>query len=577
MVVWGPYALLLLDLLRAAGVAVPLSWFDVFWLTWLAGETAAGLLAPSMTAPNQQKETRIWFAIVALAATCMGTWWYVQASQAYDHFLYGFPDFGHYARRLGNTLAGRGFLIEANHLPRFWDHFNPGLGMLVPLWSLWPSAKLFAALQAVGLSLGAPLVYAIGVRLGATSRAAALWAAAYLLCPYVGQLNLSGFYGWHPVTMSVPLLLLAIWCLLNHRRSPAILACLVASSFEETVVFVMASMLLTLATERLFYDRFGLAASPLARGTGKLVWLSLAVGFVVAFAFIVRFSGFAEFQSKRLSHLGSSPVEIILSPFTRAEVFWPLIFRSRNLAFILALLLPMGLFNFRFSFRTLLAVAPPLGILMVMDEVPTSFGLHYATTFIPILFLAAMEGPLCQRRRVLSGEDEHTGQEMNRVAVRAAAGSALAAAFFGNVPWSTPTLLDVYAKAYTSEYGDSLTVHRQPGTPGNAILREATQMTNQPTARVLATGRAAAHLLRAERLELVSQMDQRWDLWSAEVGTGQHPLLVFDWILLDTAEEFHQRRPDVARLIVEAKKAGFEWVLGRHDVLLLKRPTTEDK
>ena len=109
-----------------------------------------------------------WRAVVwLLAVSCCG-WWYYEAQQAYDNYLLGYNDFGHFGWRVANTWEGRGFLLETPSLPAFWDHFNPGLALLAPLWGLWPDPRLFLLIQAICLALPSPAVYGIARRLGAT-------------------------------------------------------------------------------------------------------------------------------------------------------------------------------------------------------------------------------------------------------------------------------------------------------------------------------------------------------------------------------------------------------------------------
>ena len=59
--------------------------------------------------------------------------------------MLGYHDFGHFAYRVASTWEGRGFLLETPSLPAFWDHFNPGLALLAPLWGLWPDAQALLA------------------------------------------------------------------------------------------------------------------------------------------------------------------------------------------------------------------------------------------------------------------------------------------------------------------------------------------------------------------------------------------------------------------------------------------------
>jgi uncharacterized membrane protein len=163
--------------------------------------------------------------------------------------LLGYHDFGHFARRIVNTWEGRGWLMESPGVPAFWDHFNPGLVLLAPGWGLWPDARLFILLQAVCLASPALFVFGIARRSGCDGLTAAAWSGAYLAFPSVGLLNLSYSYGWHPVSVAIPLMFLAVWALLAGRRWLALAAILLACSFQESVIVVAGCLAACLALQ----------------------------------------------------------------------------------------------------------------------------------------------------------------------------------------------------------------------------------------------------------------------------------------------------------------------------------------
>ena len=199
--------------LRLAGLPLPMTLLEPLLFCWLTGNAVAALARGTIAdhQPESPAATRRWLAAIWLLAALAAAWWCWQGLRAYDDYLLGYHDFGHFAHRVANTWAGRGFLKETPSLPAFWDHFNPGLALLAPAWGLWPDARLFVVLQAVCLALPAPLVFGIARAWGAGAAAAAAWAAAYLVYPATGQLNLNYTYGWHPVSLALPLFFLALW------------------------------------------------------------------------------------------------------------------------------------------------------------------------------------------------------------------------------------------------------------------------------------------------------------------------------------------------------------------------------
>ena len=148
------WAIPVLDLLRFAGVPIPMTFLEPLLLAGVTG-AAAGALAETFHDPLLRwpaEAGTVWFAAVGLLAILLGGWWYHQGQQAYDNYLLGYNDFGHFAWRVANTWAGRGFLLETPGLSAFWDHFNPGLALFAPLWGAWPDPRLFLAIQAICLA-----------------------------------------------------------------------------------------------------------------------------------------------------------------------------------------------------------------------------------------------------------------------------------------------------------------------------------------------------------------------------------------------------------------------------------------
>ena len=224
-----------LEFIRQSAWPVPHTFLEPFLFAILTGMLMKELLQiklpPAQTFFNPAKHG--WFVLVVLASIALASWWFWQSHRAYEDYQLGYFDFGHFARRVINTWRGVGFLQQTPGLPPFWDHFNPALATLAPLWGLWSDAHLFFALQAVSLAVGSLFVYGIARRLGTSSAGSAAWAGAYLCYPVVGQLNLNFSYGWHPVTIAIPLILAAFYALTCRRPVVALLLAAFACSWKE--------------------------------------------------------------------------------------------------------------------------------------------------------------------------------------------------------------------------------------------------------------------------------------------------------------------------------------------------------
>ncbi len=617
------------DLLRWAGYSIPSTFFEPLWLSFVTGMAASRWGGACW---RWQGSQRMGFAVVLGLASAAAIWWYCEAAIAYRDFMLGYHDFGHFALRVINTWEGRGWLLETPSLPAFWDHFNPGLILLVPLWALWPDARLFLVVQALCLALPALFVYGIARRLQTPPALAAVWSAVYLAYPSVGLMNLCYSYGWHPVSMALPLLFLSVWFLLGGHRLAALLSLVVACSFKQTVIVIAGCLAAALALQRWGAARTAgggdsrgvsvvpsdsrrlepgsprvvLGAEPLTSpccprssahpgvwGDTRLAWqlprggwLILWAALVVAFGAIVTWAPFTEFQTGRFSELGDSGLEILLSPVRRPGAFWGQVLRPASVYFLLALTVPWHLPTLFRGWPLLLATVLPLGILVAWPHGPAiSIAFQYVTEMILVFFLAAV----CGSGRVVTGASTPGGAAAppGGAGARLAGGWPAAAAWgalgasltaswlFGSLPWSGPTLTLMHAQTYPVPEGRLVANPRAAGTAGHALLTEMVGRVSDADAAVLATGRIAAHLLHVRRLESVEQALVRWEALADEAGPGRSPLHVFDWIVLDTYEHFQQSPERTERVLEEARRIGYEEIQNRQGLILLQRPGEE--
>jgi hypothetical protein len=188
---------------------------------------------------------------------------------------------------------------------------------------------------------------------------------------------------------------------------------------------------------------------------------------------------------------------------------------------------------------------------------------------IPVLFLAAMvgarEGGQETNAAVVSGP-------MWRATATAWAGCAVASMWLGSAPWcqATPTD-DVIGQTYANA-GMTALEDRLSGSEGIKTLHEVVARVGREGASVLATGRIAAHLVGAERLDTVGQAPQRWAAFEAEAGSGRSGIELFDWVVIDTYERFYQSQENTAFVLAEARRADYRIVEDRRGIVVLARP-----
>ncbi len=564
----------------AESIAIESIW-NVFWMSAWTGLSFAELGRACGLGASKPRETSgetnatqswIGFATVcALSLTC-GIWWTHQSYDFYNRFMLGFNDFGHFMQRVANTADGRGILLETPVLPAFWDHFNPGLLMLVPLWKLFPDVTVAFYLQSISLAGSAILVWKIARAAGHVVVSAVLWSAAWLFQPVLGQMNLAYTYGWHPISLAIPLLLVSVLCLQKRRVGLAFASILLALSMEEGV-FVIAALFCGLnATLR--YGCFDRARKPERQIYNTMswqVWTLLCLGFVVGFILVFRFSGLAEFQTARFASLGQTPVQVLLSPVLRPNIFWSQLLSAKNGIFLLGLCLPCFLPSMVRGWRYVLAVVFPLGVLLVWEHRPAqSLAFQYSSILLPVLWLSTMLGS--QSPEPLVASDTKSRWRLPSWSGCAAALGAFATAatlslFLGQFPFSSRTLQDVQVQTYQPTETE---FRLQQGGVDNLWLHEQVAKIRVSRDAVLATGRIASHCVGNRDVETVGQFGQRRDKLAKLADRLDQPMLHYRWVILDRLEHFQQNDAEIQAVEREAIRSGFAKVDEQYGIVVYR-------
>ncbi len=339
--------------------------------------------------------------------------------RAHDVFLTRAFDLGIYDQAVWNTLHGHWFrsTIEEGWDILLADHFQPILLLVALLYSLWQSPKTLLLIQTTGLALGALPVYWLardGARFLLASVtesdgegtekvpsnvdvlvqcAALAFAAAYLLFPAVHSANLDEF---HPGTLAAPLLLYALHFMRQRRSALFFLFTFLALTTKETIPFttlLVGLYVFLVRRER----RMGLAVAVMS-----VLW------FVLAFVVVIpHFSphGLSPYVAPEMSEevltyssfyssLGNSAGEIVLRLITQPSLIWERVAGRTGLAYIEALLSPLGYVPV--LGLPILLLATPTLLMNLLSDYPiqqrvTHF-FHYAVPMVPFLIVAAMDG-----------------------------------------------------------------------------------------------------------------------------------------------------------------------------------------
>lgn len=541
---------------------------ELIWFTALSG-SALFFYPIDSWGRCRSLTTRPALALLTSFVAIITIFWTYQAWQMHQDFRLGFNDFGHFTWRLANTWNGRGVLLESPTLPMFWDHFNPGMLLIVPVWGLAQSPLTIFVVHALSLSLNAWLIYAIVRRLGGTPLAGLMWGMVWLLHPSLGLWNLAFTYHWHPVTLGVPFFLASIYCVLDRRYSWSAICFLSAASMEEGWLVIGSLTALVIFLFGLSHLDTNDKPTPSARSIDGLSaavrtafsqrwgWLVTSISIAIIFVCVYKLSGLAEFQTARFAKLGDSPIAILLSPIYRPSVFFGQVFQIRNFLFLLGLLIPLGGIAVLKGWKFLLATALPMGVLFAWDHQPAaSLAFHYATTLMPILFLAAITGA---KSLGTDGLLRH-----GNIALITC---LLISIFWGGLPWSPSSTLEADGQAYGAE---GITLRRETSSDGRWLHRQIKSLEPHEERSILATGRIAGHFLRAKFLDTAGQWRERRTELRELSSTGSEWEWV-DTLVLDHQENFQQSSDWTMQLQQEALAAGFVIRAEAHGIVILTR------
>lgn len=320
--------------------------------------------------------------LLAAAVAAYATGFSALSVLRHHAFETGRFDLGNMVQAVWSTAHGDPLGITTLHgtqTVRLAAHVDPILALFAPLWWLWPTASLLLVTQAIAIALGALPVFWLARKHLASERTALGFALAYLLYPATQWLTLSEF---HPVALACPLLLYAFWYLDEDRLAPFAGFALLAATTKEEVPLVLAGLGVWYALTR---RRVLVGAVILAVGT---TWTVLAVGVVIP-----HFNDGSEpsFYG-RYREVGGSATGIVETAFTDPLTIVSVAFDARGLAYLAALLVPLGLLPL-LAPLVLVAAVPELALnLLSATRTQTSIHFHYTAALTPVLFAAAVLG-----------------------------------------------------------------------------------------------------------------------------------------------------------------------------------------
>ncbi len=292
----------------------------------------------------------------------------------YDALVTG-VDLADVDQTLWQTLRGHPLRMTtyANISNRLGIHVEPILVVLLPIYSMFPSAKTLLLVQAIALALVAVPLYALAKKELGNWILALVFPLLYLLSPAIHNAVLSDFY---PATLGVLPAIAALLALRRGRvKATLLLAGVALLAREDYGLWLAALSVIGWWTTR---QRIWIVA-----GLVGLVWFLVATVVVIP-AFV---EGEQSLFWQRYSFWLDGPEA------WRAQGFLP-----EKGRYLVALLFMGGVGAF-FAPLWALPAAPVLGLNLLSNfPLPVSLDNHYSTLIVPT-FLAALAIGLRGRRR----------------------------------------------------------------------------------------------------------------------------------------------------------------------------------
>lgn len=343
--------------------------------------SSAATRRPSRTTLALWVRERTWSLVVWGAMFAWSAALFSAVHSEFVEFRLARFDLGNIVQAVWNTAHGRPLEATASsgeQMVRLGSHVDPILALLAPLWLLAPSPLTLAAVQVVACALGALPVFWLGRRHLGSELAAAFVALAYLAYPWVTWTALDAF---HPVTLAIPLSLLAIWFLDSGRLRP----------FSVCAVLILATgelMGLALAGLGLWYwhargqRRVGLAIS-----AAGLAWTFVCLSLIIP----TFRSGGSPFYD-RFESVGGSPTGLLRTAVTDPGAIVGALTSADDLLYVFLLGAPL-LGAFLLAPAMALVALPQLLVNGLSDFSPTTDPrTHYIAAVIPFLIAGTVLG-----------------------------------------------------------------------------------------------------------------------------------------------------------------------------------------
>ena len=321
------------------------------------------------------------YALLVTLTCIWGCGFALFSSLYYRGFLTRRFDLGNMVQAVWSTAHGHPLRVTdvAGHeIVRLGVHVDPLLAAYAPLWRLWPSPTLLVATQALAVAFGALPLFWLARKHLHSERLALLLSLAYLLHPALQWQVMNDF---HPTTLAIPFLLLAIWFADEDKPWHFAAACVPVLASQEHMGVFVAGLAVWYAFRHRRYLFGGCAALV------SLAWV------VIAFEVVIpHFGGGPSPYLDRYATAGGSPFGIVETLFTDPLQIAREVGTPADVFFLIALMMPFaGIFLRAWG---LALVAVPQVALNLLSARPSDLRIdgHINSPTIPILAAATVLG-----------------------------------------------------------------------------------------------------------------------------------------------------------------------------------------
>ncbi len=355
----------------------------------------------------------------------------------FDNFYTGRFDLGNMDQTVWNTINGRIFQLTnpdgVNTISRLSIHSDFLLIFISPLYLIWSDPRMLLLFQTIVLASGSVFVYLISTRVLTDKNLSLTFAAAYLLYPALGYVNL---YDFHPVALATTFLLSAYYFYIKrHYVLFTVFAILAAFTKEQVWAIISLFGLYVFLKEVIMRSKITKEA---------LYGISLSLGSAIFFVLLITkiiplFRGGNHFAIEYYSQFGSSASEIIKNIlFDPLKTITTLTEGSR-LYYLSQLLGPLGYLSLVFPFFLIFTIPDLLINLLSANPQLHQIYYQYSSTVTPFVFISSIYAAkfLLSKFKILTNE---------KIAIYILIATLISLYITGPLPFSKKPNIDMFTK-----------------------------------------------------------------------------------------------------------------------------------